>query len=101
MDDVMSWAEHADELEMDQLALALMRAYISEDESDLDAVTGRLGELLDETIADPETGRLGDFEAALVQTALLLAHRAFGDGLDGVLAEMQEDLREHVTKFGG
>ena len=42
-----SWAEHAEDLEGAQLALAMVRGYLSDDEADLDAVIAQVEEFLD------------------------------------------------------
>lgn len=98
-EDAPSWAEHADELEYDQLALAMMRGYLSDDEADLNAVIERMYELIDKTTQDPEFGGLAMFEAALVKFALMFGRELFGDQLDEQLAGMQRDLAAHIAGY--
>jgi hypothetical protein len=98
-DDVVSWEEHAAGLEGEMLALALMRAYLSEDQEDLEVVLDRAYELVLAVAEDEEDTRLGAFESALAARALRWGYELFGDRLDEVLEQMQRDLAAHVANF--
>ncbi len=94
-----SWAEHANDLESEQLALALLRAYLNPAEEDLAAVLDRTYELVLAAAADESDTRLGGFEAALASLAIRFGSALFGDRLDDVLAEMQADVARHVAEY--
>lgn len=99
---VLSWVEHADGLEGEQLALALMRAHLSPDEDELEVVLGRVRELIAECGGDPDRADgLGALDSALVSIAVRFGVLAFGDleGVGAALAQMQRDVAEHVANY--
>jgi hypothetical protein len=96
-DDAMSWEEHADELRGEQRALSMIRAMISDDEAELDAVLDDLEEVLD---GDPEHHEIGLYHSALAGLVVRFGVAAFGlDGLQQVLVDMQNDLARHIAGY--
>jgi hypothetical protein len=89
----LTWAEHAEGLRSEQLALAMLKALISPDEDELDVVLADLEEIGDQA--------LEQFQTSLADLAIRFGVACFGDldGLRKVLEELQADLAQHIAEY--
>ena len=95
-DEPVSWAEHAEGLEGAQLALALVRAYLTDDEgAELAAVTAPL----EEQLAAGDYGQVANMETHLVRLVIQFGQGVHGPYLDAVLGQMQRDLADHIADY--
>jgi hypothetical protein len=90
-----TWAEHAADLEGAQMALSIVRAYLSPNDEDLTAITSRIEEQLDAG----DFHDVGAMDAHLVELVLMFGRRVHGRYLDAVLAAMQADLGLHIARY--
>src|SRR5688572_28340703 len=90
-----TWDEHAEDLEDAQLALAIVRAYLSPNAEDLTAITSQLEGQLEAG----EFSGVGSMDSRLVELVLMFGRQVHGRYLDAVLAAMQADLAAHVARY--